>query len=398
MTNQLIKWFIKDYDQVHRPVVRERYGRLAGLVGIASNLFLFVIKLVIGTLSNSIAITADAVNNLSDAGSSVITLVGFKLSSKPADEKHPYGHARAEYITGFIVSEVIVLLGVELIKSSVQKILHPDSIRFNISVVLVLVIAILVKFWQSLFNKSLGKRIHSTALVATGSDSMNDVLSTSAVLLATLVGKWTGLQVDGYMGVVVALFIIYSGFRLISETLNPLLGLAPDAELVEDIEKKILSYEGVIGLHDLVVHNYGPDKCYASVHVEVPAHQDLLVSHDIIDNIEKDMLNQMNIHLVIHMDPIVTDDELTNTLRQQINMIVTGIDSRLSMHDFRVVLGKTHSNLIFDILVPPGYKTCDEELRERVQREVRNIDPAFHCVITLDRNYTYTTNPMNRSE
>jgi len=394
MTNLLIKWFIRDHDQIHRPAVRERYGRLAGLVGIASNLFLFVIKLVIGTLANSIAILADAVNNLSDAGSSVITLVGFKLSSKPADEKHPYGHARAEYITGFIVSVIILLLGIELIKSSVQKILNPDPIRFNLYVVLVLVIAILVKLWQSIFNKSLGKRIHSSALEATSMDSMNDVLATSAVLLATLVGKWTGLQVDGYMGVVVALFIIYSGFRLVSETLNPLLGLAPDADLVEKIEKKILSYEGVIGLHDLVVHNYGPDKCYASVHVEVPAHQDLLISHDIIDNIERDMLNENNIHLVIHMDPIVTDDELTNTLRQQIGNIVTYIDPGLSMHDFRLVLGKTHSNLIFDIVIPPGYKTSDDELRERIQKEVRLIDPNYHCVITIDRNYTCTTNVM----
>ncbi len=394
MTNQLIKWFIRDYDKINRPVVRERYGRLAGLVGITSNLFLFVIKLVIGSLSNSIAITADAVNNLSDAGSSVITLVGFKLSSKPADEKHPYGHARAEYITGFIVSMIILLLGVELIKSSVQKILHPDPIRFNLIVVLVLIIAILVKLWQSLFNRSLGKRINSTALVATGMDSMNDVIATSSVLLATLVSKWTGLQVDGYMGVVVALFIIFSGFRLVSETLNPLLGLAPDATLVADIEKKILGYEGVLGLHDLVVHNYGPDKCYASVHVEVPAHQDLLISHDIIDNIERDMLNTSDIHLVIHMDPIVTDDELTNALRQQIKTIVGEIDSRLSMHDFRVVMGKTHSNLIFDIVIPAGCKNCDDELRERIQQEVQKINPTYHSVITIDRNYTSTTNAI----
>lgn len=394
MINQMIKWFVKDYEQINSPVVRERYGRLAGLVGIISNLFLFITKLLVGTLTNSIAITADAVNNLSDAGSSIITLVGFKLSSKPADEKHPYGHARAEYITGFIVSVIILLLGIELIKSSFQKILNPDPIRFNYYAVLVLAIAILVKFWQSLFNRSLGKRIHSTALVATGMDSMNDVIATSSVLVATLVTKWTGLQVDGYMGVVVALFIIYSGFKLITETLNPLMGLAPEPSFVADLEKRILSFDGVLGLHDLVVHSYGPDNWFASVHVEVPAHQDLLLSHDLIDNIERDILAESNIHLVIHMDPIVTDDEMTNILRQQVKNIVSDIDPKLSMHDFRLVAGKTHSNLIFDVVVPTGCKSCDEDLRERIRQEIAKINPTYHGVITIDRNYTSTTDSM----
>jgi cation diffusion facilitator family transporter len=392
MINQLIKWFIKDYQETTRPVVRERYGRLAGIVGIISNVILFALKLIVGTLFNSISITADAVNNLSDAGSSVITLVGFKLSSKPADEKHPYGHARAEYITGFIVSVVILLLGLELIKSSFEKILNPDPVNYSYIAIIVLIIAILVKLWQSLFNRTLGKRIHSTALVATSMDSMNDVIATSAVLVAALVSKFTGLQIDGYMGVIVALFILYSGFRLVSETLNPLLGVAPDEELVSGIEKRILSYKGVLGFHDLVVHNYGADNYFASVHVEVPAHQDLLESHDLIDIIEKDILTESNIHLVIHMDPIVNDDELINILRQQVNEIVIEIDPKLSMHDFRVVAGKTHSNLIFDVSVPSSYRTRDDELRDIIQRGISRINPTYHSVITVDRNYTSTTN------
>jgi cation diffusion facilitator family transporter len=278
MIIQLYKWFIKDYQEVNRPIVRERYGKLAGIVGIISNTFLFILKILIGTIFNSISITADAVNNLSDAGSSIITLVGFKLSGKPADEKHPYGHTRAEYITGFIVSLVVVLLGIEFIKSSYQKIINPDPINFSYLTVIVLVASILVKLWQSYFNKITGIRINSTALVATSMDSRNDVITTSTVLAATVFAKITGFQIDGYMGIGVALFIIYSGYKLIRDTMDPLLGLAPSSELVNDLEKRILSYDGVLGLHDLVVHSYGPEKSYASVHVEVAAHQDLLES------------------------------------------------------------------------------------------------------------------------
>ena len=391
MTDLLIKWFIKDYQNVTSTVVRERYGKLAGIAGILSNTVLFLIKILVGTLFNSIAITADAVNNLSDAGSSVITMVGFKISGKPADEQHPYGHARAEYITGFVVSFVIVLLGLELVKSSWRKIVNPDPVNFSYLTIAVLAAAIVIKLWQSAFNRNLGRRINSTDLIATGMDSMNDVISTASVLVAAVFTKLTGIQVDGYMGVVVALFIIYSGFRLISETLNPLMGLAPDASLVDGIEKKILGYDGVLGLHDLVVHSYGPDKNYASVHVEVSAKRDILESHDIIDNIEKDVLTELNVHLVIHMDPIVIDDPLTNTLREKVKEIVHEIDPRLSMHDFRTVVGKTHCNLIFDVVVPTAYDKNDDELREMIKQEVYRINPTYHSVITLDRNYTSTT-------
>ncbi len=392
MIDKMVKLFVKDYQNTTLPTVRARYAILAGVVGIISNLILFTMKLIVGTLFNSISVTADAVNNLTDAGSSIITLVGFKISSKPADDKHPYGHARAEYITGFIVSVVILLLGFELIKTSFQKVLKPEPIVFSYITIAVLVASILVKLWQGLFNKNMGKRINSTALIATGQDSMNDVITTASVLLATIFARLTGLNVDGYMGIAVAVFIIYSGVKLIFETLNPLLGLAPDAGFVSNIERKILSYDGVLGLHDLVVHSYGADRCFASVHVEVPANHDILESHDLIDVIERDVFTEQNVNLVIHMDPIVTDDESINNLKKQVKDIVTEIDPELSMHDFRVVVGKTHSNLIFDVMVPVAYKISDSEIRELIDAEIKKINPTFHSVITLDRKYTSTTN------
>lgn len=387
MTDWLVKLFIKDYENIGSTQVRAEYGKLAGIVGIISNVFLFAVKLVAGIVYNSIAITADAINNILDAASSVVTMIGFKISGKPADKEHPYGHARAEYITGFIVSVIIILLGLELIKNSLKKIFKPDPINFSYLTVIILVIAIAIKFWQSRFNKKLGRRIDSTALMATGQDSMNDVISTSAVLAGTLLAHFTGIQVDGYMGVGVAVFIIYSGYRLVTETLNPLLGLAPDPDLVKSLEKKILSYPQILGLHDLEVHCYGPNKKYASVHVEVSAKEDFMESHDIIDKIERDVKKELNINLVIHMDPVVTDDELTNDLKQKVNDILKNIDETLSMHDFRVMAGKTHCKLIFDVVLPSRYSDKGDEIRDRIQKEIYKIDPSYHAVITLDRNY-----------
>ncbi len=392
MNERLLRRFIKDYENTLDNTVRGRYAAFAGIMGITSNFFLFIIKIVVGTLFNSISVTADAVNNLTDAGSSIITLVGFKLSRKPADEQHPYGHARAEYITGFLVSLAILLLGIELIKASFQKVINPDPIKFSYLTIIVLIVSILVKLWQGLIYRNLGKRINSTALIATGQDSMNDVITTSSVLAATIFAKLTDIQIDGYMGIAVAIFIVYSGIRLIIETLNPLMGIAPDQELISDIEKEILSYEGVLGLHDLVVHSYGPDKNFASVHVEVDATRDLLESHDLIDVIEKEITVKFGVNTVIHMDPIVTDDERINDLHRKVDEIVRSIDAKLSMHDFRVVLGKTHSNLIFDVLLPPSYNSSETELRKNIDEEIKKIGANFHSVITIDRNYTSTTN------
>lgn len=388
MIEFLIRRFVPDWQQVQRTDVRERYGTLAAAVGILSNIFLCIIKGLIGLFSGSIAVTADAVNNLSDAGSSVITLLAFKIAGKPADEEHPYGHARMEYISGMAVSFIIILLGLELMGSSFEKILHPEEVGVSALTYLVLIVSIAVKLWQGMFNRSLGKRISSEALQATAADSLNDVFSTGAVLLSTLVYQFTAIPIDGWVGMLVAIFITVSGVKLIMETGSPLLGQAPDPQMVQELEEKITAYDGVIGIHDLQVHNYGPGRVFATVHAEVPANRDILVSHDIIDNIEREVGHEMNLNLVIHMDPVVTDDERLNQLHAQVQQIVVGIDSDLSMHDFRAVFGPTHTNLVFDVVVPPGFSLSDSELSRRIEQQVQTLGSYF-CVITVDHNYAY---------
>ena len=317
MIEFLIRRFVPDWQQVQRTDVRERYGTLAAAVGILSNIFLCIIKGLIGLFSGSIAVTADAVNNLSDAGSSVITLLAFKIAGKPADEEHPYGHARMEYISGMAVSFIIILLGLELMGSSFEKILHPEEVGVSALTYLVLIVSIAVKLWQGMFNRNLGKRISSEALQATAADSLNDVFSTGAVLLSTLVYQFTAIPIDGWVGMLVAIFITVSGVKLIMETGSPLLGQAPDPQMVRELEEKITAYDGVIGIHDLQVHNYGPGRVFATVHAEVPANRDILVSHDIIDNIEREVLLDHGVNLVIHLDPIVVDDPEVNALRRR---------------------------------------------------------------------------------
>ncbi len=388
MIEFLIRRFVPDWQQVQRTDVRERYGTLAAAVGILSNIFLCIIKGLIGLFSGSIAVTADAVNNLSDAGSSVITLLAFKIAGKPADEEHPYGHARMEYISGMAVSFIIILLGLELMGSSFEKILHPEEVGVSALTYLVLIVSIAVKLWQGMFNRNLGKRISSEALQATAADSLNDVFSTGAVLLSTLVYQFTAIPIDGWVGMLVAIFITVSGVKLIMETGSPLLGQAPDPQMVRELEEKITAYDGVIGIHDLQVHNYGPGRVFATVHAEVPANRDILVSHDIIDNIEREVGHEMNLNLVIHMDPVVTDDERLNQLHAQVQQIVVGIDSNLSMHDFRAVFGPTHTNLVFDVVVPPGFSLSDSELSRRIEQQVQTLGSYF-CVITVDHNYAY---------
>ena len=388
MIEFLIRRFVPDWQQVQRTDVRERYGTLAAAVGILSNIFLCIIKGLIGLFSGSIAVTADAVNNLSDAGSSVITLLAFKIAGKPADEEHPYGHARMEYISGMAVSFIIILLGLELMGSSFEKILHPEEVGVSALTYLVLIVSIAVKLWQGMFTRNLGKRISSEALQATAADSLNDVFSTGAVLLSTLVYQFTAIPIDGWVGMLVAIFITVSGVKLIMETGSPLLGQAPDPQMVRELEEKITAYDGVIGIHDLQVHNYGPGRVFATVHAEVPANRDILVSHDIIDNIEREVGHEMNLNLVIHMDPVVTDDERLNQLHAQVQQIVAGIDSNLSMHDFRAVFGPTHTNLVFDVVVPPGFSLSDSELSRRIEQQVQTLGSYF-CVITVDHNYAY---------
>lgn len=387
MTGFLVRMFIKDGDNIENARVREKYGKLAGIVGIATNLILFLIKIIAGTISGSISITADAVNNLSDSGASIVTLIGFKISGKPADANHPYGHARMEYISGLIVSFIIMVLGFELAKTSVEKIIRPEMPQFSWPVAFILLISILMKLWQCLFYRKIGRRIDSSALIAASLDSRNDILATSSVLAATVITSLTGFNLDGYMGVAVALFIMISGIRLIMDTASPLLGNAPSKELVRKIYQKILSYEGIVGLHDLSIHNYGAGKCFASVHCEVSAGQDIMVSHDIIDNIERDFLKDMGIHMVIHLDPVVTNNEQTNELKAAVRDLIRQISPQIGMHDFRVVWGITHSNLIFDIVVPFEFQWSDDELIAMITEKIQQIDPSYRAVIIVDHNY-----------
>lgn len=359
MTSFLIRLFIRRREDVQDACVRLSYGNLAGITGIVCNVLLCAIKFFTGLFTGSISITADAVNNLSDASSGVITLLGFKLAGKPADPEHPYGHARMEYLAGLVVSFVILLIGVQLAGESVQKILHPAAATFGIVPAVMLVFSILVKLWMAGFYRNIGKKIDSTTLLAASADSRNDVISTGAVLLALLISAWTDLDLDGWMGMAVALFILYSGIGLIKDTLDPLLGRAPSEDLTQRVEEKILSYEGILGTHDLMVHDYGPGQCFASVHVEMSAEMNVMRSHDIIDTIERDFHEQDHIHLVIHYDPIETGSEAVGTMRQWVTERVHAVSPLLSIHDFRMVKGELHTNLIFDVAAPSSYESTD---------------------------------------
>ena len=379
MIQFLIERFVPNWQNTQNSTVRERYGILAASVGILSNIFLFIIKILTGLIFNSIAITADAVNNLSDAGSSVITLLAFKIAGKPADPEHPYGHARMEYISGMAVSFIIILLGLQLIGSSFEKILHPETVTVSYLTYAVLIISILTKLWQGIFNRTVGKRIDSDALQATAADSLNDVFATSAVLISAIVYHFTSIPIDGWMGMAVAIFITISGIKLVIETGDPLLGQAPDPQLIREIGQRITSYDGVIGMHDLQIHSYGPGRTFASVHAEVPANVDILVSHDIIDNIEREVGAEMGINLVIHMDPVVTDNEEINRLKAEIDQIVKGIDTDLSMHDFRAVFGPTHTNLVFDVVVPPAFELTDSQIIQNISEKAKKTRKLFLC-------------------
>lgn len=369
--------------------MRERYGKFAGIVGILSNLVLCAMKIVIGLISSSIAIVADGINNLADASSSIITLIGFKLAAAPEDKNHPYGHARIEYLTGLFISVLIIVLGLQLLKSSFDKALHPAPLSFSYTTVLILAAAILIKIWQATFNLHVGKRIQSVALTATGTDSRNDVISTGAVLLSLLIGKAFHIQLDGIMGCLVALFIIWSGIQLIRETSSPLLGEAPDEDLVAAIEREVLSQDGVLGIHDLVVHNYGPGKIFASIHVEVDARGDLLESHDRIDNIERMIKNDLNIEFTVHMDPVDLDNPLIRRLSALISRVIAPLEGVDSIHDLRIVPGTTHTNVIFDVVLAPGCRLSEDEIRDIIERAVKEMNPSYFVVITFDRGYTH---------
>ena len=387
MTDLLCRIFIKNRDDLGSPRVRNAYGSLAGAVGIVCNLLLFAAKLAIGTLFGSVAVTADAVNNLSDAASGIISLLGFKMAARPADADHPFGHARYEYLAGLTVAALILYIGIELLKSSVEKLIAPTPVAFSAVTVAVLVGSILVKLWLAVFYRKVGKKINSGTLVASSADSRNDVISTAAVLLSVCLVPVLGAWLDGGIGVAVALFILYSGGGLVRDTLDPILGKAPDPTLVEDVRKEILSYPSVLGTHDLMIHDYGPGKQFASVHVEVDAAGDIIAIHDEIDNIERALFVKYGLHTVIHMDPIVTGDSALAELRETVSDIVTGIDPQLSIHDLRMVPGTTHKTLVFDCVVPPGYPMSSAALCDRICAEIAAEHPDIRCAIHVEESY-----------
>lgn len=385
----LSKWLIRDRDNVTDPAVRRAYGSLCGIVGIALNLLLFAGKFFAGIISGSIAVTADAFNNLSDAGSSVITLLGFRLAGKKPDPDHPFGHGRMEYLSGLVVAALILLMGVELGKSSFEKILHPEAVDFSILAIVILAVSIAVKLYMSFYNASVGKKINSAAMLATAADSRSDAISTGAVLVAMLVAKFTNLQIDGYVGMVVAVLILIAGIKAGKETLDPLLGQAPEEEFVRDIERIVMSHEPICGIHDLVVHDYGPGRVMITLHAEVPAHMDVLELHDVIDVTEIDLAKQLGCMATIHMDPIVTnDDGLTGALRQQVAELVKTVDPRLTIHDFRMVPGPTHTNLIFDAVVPHDAELKHDEVEKRIKELVRGIEGnTYFAVVKVETPY-----------
>ena len=388
MTEFLLKHFVKGYPDTSSPAVRTRCGNLAGTVGIVCNVLLCAGKFLAGFLSGSLAISADAVNNLSDASSSVIALLGFRIAAKPADDEHPYGHGRTEYLAGLAVSVMILLIGLELVKTSVGKIMAPEPIQAGLVPLAVLVVSVLVKLWMAAFNRQVGKQIGSSVLEATAADSRNDVIATSAVLVATLAQMIFGWQLDGWIGLAVAAFILYSGWGLVKEAIAPLLGQAPDPEMVRHILEVTRSYSGVLGIHDLIVHDYGPGRQFASLHVEMAASQDVLASHDVIDQIERRFLEQEGLHVIIHYDPIVTDNNEVGEAREYLAKQVKRLDPRLTIHDLRMVPGETHTNLIFDLVVPHGFEMPECRLKSEVQAMAQSKNPKWQCVVTLENSYT----------
>lgn len=385
MITLLSRLFIKNPRDVKDASVRQAYGMLCGAVGIFLNLILFAGKFAVGVFSNSIAITADAFNNLSDAGSSIITLIGFKMAGQKPDPDHPFGHGRIEYISGFLVSIIIALMGIELIKSSFTKILHPEDLSFSPVTAVILVISILVKCYMYLYNRQVGRRIDSAAMLATATDSLSDTASTAVVLICTLTAHFSGLAIDGWCGLAVGLFICYAGYSAAKDTISPLLGQAPDKAFVKQINDIVMAHEEVMGIHDLIVHNYGPGRILISLHAEVPANGDILTLHDVIDTIEHELRGSLNCHAVIHMDPVQVGDEETERLKLLVKGYLSQISPSLTMHDFRIVTGPTHTNLIFDVVTPYDFTMSDEMLIQTISDKIQADNPGFFAVIDIDK-------------
>jgi len=396
MISVLSRIFIKNREDIKNEKVRTAYGILCGAVGIVLNILLFAFKFLAGSLSGSIAITADAFNNLSDAGSSLITLIGFKMAGQEADSDHPYGHGRVEYISGFLVSVVIIIMAYELFMDSFTKIINPESIEPSLLIYVILGVSILTKIYMAIYNHNIGKKIDSAAMDATSKDSLSDTVATSVVLLTTVLAAIFGINIDGYCGLVVSFFVFWAGFSAARDTVGLLLGKAPEPEFVNRIEEIVMSDEhkelGIIGIHDLVVHDYGPGRVMISLHAEVPGNGNIMELHDLIDNVEHDLQKELNCHAVIHMDPISVDDPVRNELKEKIKNIISVLNEKstngdVSFHDFRIVHGPTHINLIFDIVVPFKYSMSDDEVVQYIRDEVSKINNTYFCVIDVDRAY-----------
>ncbi|MDD5937395.1 MAG: cation diffusion facilitator family transporter [Clostridiales bacterium] len=387
MTEFLLRRFVKDYQDVKDPAVRERYGTLSGMTGILLNLLLSMGKFIAGVITGAVSVTADAFNNLSDAASSLVTLVGFRLAGQEADADHPFGHGRMEYLAGLAVSVAILLVGVELAKGAIGKILHPEAVAFSVLSAGILACSILVKLWMYCFNKNLSRRIDSAAMAATAADSLSDCVATSAVLLGLLVGHFAHVSIDGWVGVVVSAFVLRAGWEAAKDTVSPLLGQAPDPALVEGIQKTVLAHPEVVGIHDLVVHDYGPGHIMVTLHAEVSLHADIAETHDVIDNIERELGQKYHLQATIHMDPIATDDERVNARKEEMLELSHQIDPGITIHDFRMTEGPTHTNLIFDMVVPRSCKFTDDQVKQEMARMARGKNERYMTVIQVDHSY-----------
>ena len=387
MTDLLLRLFVRDSEKVTDKSVRTSYGLLASITGILLNLILAAAKYVAGIISGSISVTADAINNLSDAGSSIVALLGVKISAKPADKDHPYGHGRVEYISAFIVSFFVLFMGIELFKNSVSKIIHPEPVEFSFVSLAILIVSIVCKLWLGLFNRKLGKKINSAPMMAVMKDSFSDCLATGVAAISIIISAFSKINIDGYLGVVVSMFIFIAGFGILKDTLGDILGRSPEEEFVKEITEKIMSYSPVCGVHDLIIHDYGPACRFASAHAEVPSDGDIMEIHDVIDTIERDIYNEFSMLISIHMDPIAINDERINELREITSKTVAELNPELTIHDFRVVDGPKHTNLIFDMVIPHGLKQTDREICQKIEEELGKIDERFFCVITVDHAF-----------
>lgn len=387
MTGFLVRLFVKDYEKTDDVKVRERYGLLSSIVGVICNILLFAVKYLMGTLAHSISVISDAFNNLSDCASCVVTLFGYKLAAKPADKDHPFGHGRMEYLTSLLIAVVIIVVGIELLEDSVAKIITPEKIKFSWIVLVSLVLSVGVKLWMAIFNTKLGKKVNSSVMIATAKDSKSDVLATSAVIVALVAAPFTSLPVDGIMGIIVSCFILKSGYDIVKETVDELLGKPADKQVIESIQNLIMSYDKIIETHDMIIHNYGPGNMIGSCHVEVRSDENFLQIHEIVDQIERRIYNELGILMTIHMDPIETDNEQVNYCKNMVRTIIKGLDERLHIHDFRLVPGEKHINVLFDIVVPYDCSYTDEQIKTVIDDKLKNEDVDYFTVITFDREF-----------